>query len=150
MDANLDSVINDDEVLDFTQIIRRKFVSTVTDQGTKMPTDPKEAKVLLSALADLDKTALGKKRLKLDKEMNETNAQTIAAIAAEVKASAMLFGGNQPAATAPRPAPVFDDSQLPPLQTVDGEMDIGTKSESYDNFKSRYEAEHGKPQRRED
>ena len=74
MENVIDTAISDDEVLDYTQVMRRKFVNEATVGGSKMPTDPKEAKVLLTALSDLDRAALGKKRIKSDEDIAKMSA----------------------------------------------------------------------------
>lgn len=127
--------LNDDQVLDYTQRLRRKYVDTVTDGGVRMPSDSKDAKVLLTALSDMDKTAMGKKRLRSDEEQSKQSAQAIAELAALV-AQSIGSSGNPTSATA-RPAPKLDDSGMEPLKTVDGETQIGVSGETYESFEKR-------------
>lgn len=149
MENVIETAISDDEVLDYTQVIRRKFVAEVTVQGSKMPTDPKEAKVLLTALADLDRAALGKKRIKSEEEIAKMSAQSVSAIADEVR-KAMGGDGYVPNGDSDRPPPVLDDAGMPPLQLVEGEKDTGINAETHEAFMERYEKTHGKRQRREE
>ncbi len=139
-------LMNDDEVLDYTQIQRRKFINQFTNGGQTMPTDAKDAKVLLTALADMDRSALGKKRIRTDEQIAQMNAQSVDAIAAEVRRT--MLGRQLPDEV--REPPTLDGLDLPPLALVDGETDVGINSESYDSFKQRFESIHGKPKRRED
>jgi hypothetical protein len=140
-------LMDDDEVLDYTQLQRRQFINHFTQNGQTMPTDPKDAKVLLTALADMDRSALGKKRIRTDEQIAQMNAQSVDAIAAEVKRT-MLGRLTEPDES--RTPPTLDDLELPPLDLVDGETDVGVNSESYDAFKQRFESIHGKPKRRDD
>jgi hypothetical protein len=68
-------LMDDDEVLNYTQLQRRQFINHFTQNGQTMPTDPKDAKVLLTALADMDRSALGKKRIRTDEQIAQMNAQ---------------------------------------------------------------------------
>lgn len=147
MSTNEDIVMSDDEVLDYTQLQRRKFIRHFTSNGEQLPTDPKDAKVLLTALSDMDRTALGKKRIKSDEEIAKMNAQSVDAIAAEVRRTMGDRYRADPNGET-RPAPTVDESTLPPLETLEGEMAIGDTSETHEAFQERYERVHGKPQRR--
>lgn len=127
--------LTDDAVLDYTQRLRRKYVDTVTNGGVEMPTDVKEAKVLLTALADMDKTAMGKKRLRSEEEQSSQSAQAIAELAAQVAKS---IGANRNIPMdGVRAAPQLDDSGMDPLKIVEGETEVGVKSETYEAFEGR-------------
>lgn len=148
MDSAADTVMTDDEVLDYTQLLRRKFVRKFTNEGEDMPKDPKEAKVLLTALSDMDRSALGKKRIKTDENIAQMNAQTVDSIAAEVRKT--LAPRYQANPQEDRPKPVLNEEGLPPLQVGIGETEIGVASETHEAFAARYERENGKPERRDD
>lgn len=128
-------VISDDAVLDFTQVMRRKFINYATKNGTSMPDDPKESKVLLTALSDLDRSALTKKRLTSENEASKQTAQQIQELADAVKASIIGNGGIAPPVA--RPAPIIDESGMEPLEIVDGETSVGQSTMTYEQFENR-------------
>ena len=146
-----DELMTDDDVLDFTQLQRRKFIRVFTKDGEQMPTDPKEAKVFLTALSDMDRSAIGKKRIKSDERIAEMNAQVVEGIAAEVRHTmSSYYRASGDVIEGEIVAPTLDDSQMPPLESVEGETAQGIESESYDAFEKRYEGRYGKAVRRED
>lgn len=137
MDPSIETsaVLTDDQVFDFTQNLRRKFVDTVTENGTSLPTDPKEAKVFLSALADMDKIALGKKRLRSEEEINKHSAQAIAELAATVQRA--LQSSQRVDDAEPRTVPVLDDANMEPLVLAPGETLVGNDTIDYESFEQR-------------
>lgn len=151
MSTEIDALMTDDEVLDFTQLQRRKFIRAFTNNGEQLPTDAKDAKVFLSALSDMDRTAIGKKRIQSDERIAEMNAQVVDGIAAEVRRTMASYYA--PADSDPsqsKTAPTLEGVSLPPLEVAEGETAIGVESESYSAFEKRYEERYGKPIRRED
>lgn len=137
MDEAIESIgpMSDDQVFDYTQLLRRKFVDTVTENGVKVPTDPKEAKVFLSALADMDKIAIGKKRLRSEEEMNKHSAQAIADLAAAVKQS--MQSNEHDAIDTDRQPPPLNETGMPPLELVEGETHVGSDAIDYSAFEKR-------------
>lgn len=129
--------LTDDDVLNYTQQVRRQLVGEMTANG--MPTDKGDRMVMLTALADMDRTAQGNKKIGA-KEKN-----TAAALqAAEIFSRLMdKLGDNSPFEArsiiehAPVPqlsAPPLDSSEMAP-----GETAIGVSDENYDAFIKRME-----------
>lgn len=62
-------VMNDDQVLAFTQGIRVKAIGTLTQRGA-VPEENSDRNFLINMLDGLDRQALGNKRLKVDEQTN--------------------------------------------------------------------------------
>ena len=132
-----DSGLNEDEVLQYTQGLRKRFVDQITEDGGKLPTDPKEQYVFLTALGDMDRTALSNKKIGAKERNNAADRVAAVAIA---KVLGRFDGGSpfirdiidgQPAH---RTAPSLDGLSLPPITTVLGETEIGIASRDFDTF----------------
>lgn len=137
---DLMETLTDDQVFDYTQNFRRRYIQTVTKDGTEIPTDPKEARVFLSALADMDKIAIGKKRLRSEEEVQKHSAQAIAELAATVQ-RALTQNAPQGVDT-PREPPRLDDTTMGPLELVPGETLVGHDVSDYAGFEKRLKEEH--------
>lgn len=135
--------INDDKdlngVLAYTDDLRRGLVNQMVTGG-KYPEDPKSQKVLLAALADMDKSALGKARLKQD----DRNADKDRAIASALLSTVQGFGNTNPFMQATGAARGIDPAALPiPVHTPNpGETDVGIKDEDYQAFNEKWEDTH--------
>lgn len=128
--------LDDDEVLAFTQRTRRNLVDRLTDDGRNIPTDKDGAGVLLAALGDMDKVAMGKKRLKADQNLGDATKQAAAIIAAvfeQTAGKANPFKGKQPTdeVVVPKHPDVLTDIELVP-----GELDQGNHDLNYNDFMS--------------
>ena len=128
--------LDDDEVLAFTQRTRRNLVDRLTDEGRNIPTDKDGAGVLLAALGDMDKVAMGKKRLKADQNLGDATKQAAAIIAAvfdQTAGKANPFKTQQPTneVVVPKHPDVLTDIELVP-----GELDQGNHDLNYNDFMS--------------
>lgn len=130
--------MTDDEVLNYTQSIRKNFVNSQLQEG-QFPNDTKEQVVLLSALADMDRTAINKKRI----GVNEKQAGADALAAEALARLSRDFGSNNPFMRGSDDipgevvTPVPDTNHLPPAKAVPGEKDVGINDDTYDNFMGR-------------
>lgn len=136
--------MSDEEIVTYTQGVRRKLVKHITNDGQQMPNDKGEQMVLLAALGDMDRTALGKMKIGA-KERQGAADREVALIAARLQAN---FGPQGPLQ---RPViegeatrvetPVLDTTDLPPLELAPGETDIGLADQNYDEFMERMEGD---------
>lgn len=130
MDNNLDP---NDVDLDYVKEKRVQIIDSLTEKG--IPKDPKELGVLLLALSDMDKSTLGKKRIKGDKENGNINQQAIALIN-------NLF--NDPRVKT-LGVNTIDDNIVPPSlpseiekpDLIEGELDQNPGNETFDSFAAR-------------
>ena len=133
--------INDDKdlngVLQYTDDIRRGLINKMV-AGGEYPIDPKSQKVLLTALSDMDKTALGRARLKQD----DKNADKDRAIASALLSTVQSFGNANPfRADTARGENGINTEQLaiPKFEPNPGETDVGIKDEDYQSFADKWE-----------
>lgn len=124
------TVMNDDEVLDFTQVHRRKLVEKLTET-TPLPADPKEQATLLKALDGLDKAALGKKRIQVEEKGADAQAEA-AKIMAHVL-SGTAFNRKSDTPNLSRKAPVLG-SDVPEPILIEGETSMTTMHADYNQF----------------
>ncbi len=128
-------------VLQYTDDLRRGLINHMVPGG-QFPVDPKSQKVLLNALSDMDKAALGKARLKQE----DKNADKDRAIASALLATVQGFGNTNPfqAGGVMSTAAGLDATQLPiPTFTPNpGETDVGIKDEDYQTFNEKWESNH--------
>lgn len=128
--------LSDDDILKFSQRIRKKVVNHLTGNGEKMPDDPKEQMVLLATLSDMDRQALTKKRIAGDNANAESDRQASVAIASmyaqlgtrspfEVKDAKPIDGESREAKVPSVPDKLADVTLVP------GELDVGIASLEY-------------------
>ena len=127
--------------LQYTDDNRRGLVNKMV-AGGEYPIDPHSQKVLLTALSDMDKAALGKARLKQD----DKNADKDRAIASALLATVQGFGNTNPFRAGESGVPVagLDASQLPipAFAPNPGETDVGIKDEDYQTFAEKWDEAH--------
>jgi len=121
--------MSDDEVLKYTQGVRKELVKDLTFGG--MPTAEENRKLLLATLKDMDSNALGNKKIKVEEKvgMSQANANALVAEVLRVVGNGDAFVIEGSARTAPS---LPDTIGLPNL--VPGETDINAKPISYENF----------------
>jgi hypothetical protein len=128
-------LLTDDDILKFTQGTRRKFVDHILANG--FPNDPKDQHVLLTTLADMDRTALGNKRIGAAEKMAESDKL----VAEAISRIGNHYGGRNPfegATTNPILRP--DPELLPNATPAPGETAIGLEVEDYAAFIKRMES----------
>lgn len=133
-DTDNQPILTDDDILAFTQKTRHALAQELLKGG--MPKDPKEQRILLMTLADMDATAINKKRLGAQEKTAEADRLAIMAIA---KLGAVLgnrnpFEGNENGVDVTALVREVDDTKLPELEVVPGETDVGITSLNYDDF----------------
>lgn len=131
-----DEDMNDDHILRYTQRKRRAFVEKITEGG--FPEDAKDRTVMLAALADMDRAALGNKRI----GANERLAAADALVAHAISELSNKFGSVNPfegGQTLEGAVQHPDPSRLPNVTPVPGETDIGLSNETFETLVSRFE-----------
>lgn len=126
--------IVDDDVLGYTQGIRKKFVEATLAKG--FPEDSKDQKVLLTALKDMDSVAINNKRIGASEKQTASDLLVVTALA---ELSSRLGQTNPFEGTTEKALPVPDVSRLPVADTVPGETDIGLSTTNYDEFVAKYD-----------
>lgn len=127
--------MTDDEILAFTQGVRKQIIQKVVANG--IPDDPKSQMVLLAAAGDMDRQALTKKRLNNDNNNAAADREAQLAIASiyqqvgnrspfEATAGNVLEGTVR--------VVEVPEKLVPHLELVPGEMDIGLKDLTYSQF----------------
>jgi hypothetical protein len=143
-DTQLPEVMSDEEVLAFTQRHRLAMVRQITKAGTVPTSDPKEAKLFLDVLNEVDKTVFTRKKLAVDEGVGSAAQQAIA-MAAELFKDKRGSNFSNSQNFTPRDGnllgpPDIDDTLLPPVTLVPGEMDAMGNNESYKDFMERAKA----------
>ena len=73
-------VLDDDQVLDYTQVVRRNIVRTLTSKGY-VPDDNSDRNMLMNALDGLDRAAISNKRIKVESKQADNDAAAASIIA---------------------------------------------------------------------
>lgn len=128
--------MSDDEILNYTQGIRKQFIEHVTSEG--FPSKPREQEVFLSALADMDRVATNNKRIGASERASAADmmvAQTIMQVTEHFGAANPFERGGSMVN-----GPLIDPARLPEPEPVPGETDVGISGEKYDEFIERVES----------
>ena len=127
--------MTEDEILQYTQNIRKDMVEKIIEGG--VPTDNETRYALLSALGDMDKQAMGNKKIA---------ASLIGSESDRLVANALIMLGNQLQGRNPYEKeigsgdiPEVDFAMLPATELTPGEDEQGISSEKYDEFMGRME-----------
>lgn len=82
-EAPVTPVMDDDQILDYTQNKRIEIVKSITKE--KIPDDPEQQRILLQTLDGMDRGALGRKRLKIEDKAADNAGNAAAVVAAFLK-----------------------------------------------------------------
>lgn len=124
----------EDTDLAYTRRLRMRLIDDMTANG-KMPGDNKDRITLLAALNDMDRAALGSKKIKSDQGIADMQAQAAQLLATmfndpNVKKIGVVVEG------AVREIPTIDDLDIN-VEVKPGELDINPTQENYDSFTKR-------------
>lgn len=130
-----DDQLGDDEIIKHNQRTRLAYVKHMT--GEAFPSDPKEMSIVLAAMSDMDRAALGNKKI----GVNEKQAAADALVANAIGQIGKHYGSMNPFETqTPNSTPPnLDVSQVPEANPVPGETDVGVSDQTYDEFIKRFE-----------
>lgn len=127
----VEEVMDEVATLEFTQRTRKTILTTLLAQ-TSIYNDPKSLKVATGVLADMDKNALGKLRIKIEESASKNNAAThdlIAAVLQKIPSSRSF----EVETSSPRAAPTLGPDVPDPV-LVEGEDAIGVNAATYSTF----------------
>lgn len=128
----------DDVRLESTQLFRSKLIGELSSAPRLSELDPKLLKVALSAAKDLDSQILTARRLDVENNNAQLDRDIALAIAKRSEQNTRTQGNPFLRAGANNPNTV-DRSLLPTVERVEGEMAVGTSSETYSEFMTRVE-----------
>lgn len=131
---------SEDETLRFVQGVRRQLVEKATANG--IPDDQKERTILLTALSDMDRQALGVKKIGAKERSGAADRLAALTLAKMIQSGGAngLLGGPEPIeGQLVRQVPTLDGVALPSLELLPGETEIGIATENYDAFMERME-----------
>lgn len=123
--------------LELTQGMRVKLLNALVKDGT-IPTDQDGAKLVLAVLDSMDKTTLGAMRQKTDDKSAQADqivAQALLTLGQKIGTGSTLRI-TDPCARAKHVH--VDDSQLPDIDLVPGELDTGTHAISYNELAGKF------------
>lgn len=136
--------LQDDQILNFTQGIRKDFVEEIIRPG--LPTDKDDRGLLLELLKDMDRTSLGRMKMNVKERELDMAAQTQLALERITK----QFGERSPFLAKDTSetiegeyvevsAPIIPETELPTLELVEGETLVGVEEIRYDSFMAEAE-----------
>lgn len=125
---------DEDQVFDYTRRIRLKEVQRIMeDNNGNLPADPKEAKIVMELLKDLDSQAAKiktvgakEKSTAVDREANQ-----IAKVLLDKLGTNMFRVDESSTQASHREIPSIDNADLPPLELVPDETKVGVSTETY-------------------
>lgn len=132
-----DEVLSNEEMLNFSQKIRKGLVSDMTRKG--MPEDKDERSTLLQALRDMDQTSVNRLRLDVDKENNAGNraAQEIVNRLYQVNPYGLRARPGEERDDIPEP----EVGEIPEIEFSEGEKEVGLITETASDFLKRMDEE---------
>jgi hypothetical protein len=117
-----------DSDLEYTRGKRRQIIDKLTEKG--VPESEETVSLLLTALNDMDRTSLGKKRIKVDSDMSANNKAAADLISSIFNMpDSKKFGLSGGVGTIPTV-----DGLLPQVELIEGEMRVGVSLLDYDTF----------------
>jgi hypothetical protein len=121
----------EDEVLDYTQRVRRTVVTELTKGG--IPGDNNDRALLVQALDGLDRQAMGVKRIKADEKSASGLSEASALVAQLLREAGRSRQNHDVIDVVVREAPTLG-ADVPRPQLVPGELDIAPRQMNYDEF----------------
>lgn len=128
---------SDDPTDNDLEYVRRKRVEVIeklTEKG--IPDDSESVSLLLGALNDMDRTSIGKKRIKVEADsiaINKQASELIASIYSQPNSKRIGFEDiDVVAVTIPSV-----EGKLPTVELLPGEMAVGAVQVDYDGFMKR-------------
>lgn len=133
--AGAAEVSEEDRVLDFTQQKREAILEALMPKGVAQVADPKMLALTLQTLDGMDRSALGKKRIKVEEQGNATQEAAAGIIAQLLQrtTSTKPFEVIDVASRQARPAPMLG-TDVPPPRLVEGETATVAPQQSFESF----------------
>jgi hypothetical protein len=139
------SELNEDDDISFVRSVRVELIKDMTrgdkPNEVKMPGETKDRMVLLSALADMDRTSLNLKKIKSDEGLANKEMAAAVMIASmfkdpNIKNMGMVDVVDAESPEAIKAIPKFDTSMVD-VAIVPGELDLQPANENFDEFMAR-------------
>lgn len=127
---------SEDSIQAFVHHRRMQLVKEMLKNDGSMPDDAKDRLVMLSALKDMDSSALNRKRLAVESSNGEITAGA-AAVIAKLLTSVSNDSKRDVVAVVARPAPKLGP-EFPEPQLLEGETAVTLPQQSYDTFMSKF------------
>ncbi|WJJ55164.1 hypothetical protein [Xanthomonas phage RTH11] len=133
-------LLTDDQTLDLARRIRlRQIAIDLNNNGGEMPVDPEDRKVFQSNLKELEAAAAKNKLTGVKEKISAVDklaAETVQRVIQQLGTSAMRVDPIAGQATRERPS-ISDAADLPPVDTVPDEMQVGVDSTTFDELMER-------------
>lgn len=133
-----DVQLNYEETLQYSQRMRRKVVSHLTQEGQHIPGDIKEVNTVLKALADMDKTAIDERKNNIE-QGNADSARLVAEATREFilqQKNRNPFEADEQTVMEGQP-PQVSPEMLGEHALVPGEAELGVIQERSEDFMKR-------------
>jgi hypothetical protein len=124
---------NEDSILSFTHSKRKFIIESLLSEG--IPKETEDTKLLLSALKDMDMQALGRKRIKVDEKINDSNEKAASIIS---KLLTEISDIGTPVGMYHNEIPKLPDS-IPEPVLVLGEIEIDAEQQTYEKFMAKFD-----------
>ncbi len=124
-----------EDVLTYTQGVRRRLIGAITKEGAEMPSDNKDRLTLLATLDGMDRQELG--RQKIDAAKNSSASDRMVAGALLTLLNRELGGTNPFERNGDVPRPALPALPVDDLASVPGETDIGLSDDNLLLFAKR-------------
>lgn len=130
------------EILEKTQRIRELIIDNITVNGNTVPEDPAKLAILMEVMRDTDRTELTKIRISTDNKNSEDDralALALVDISNQRKGINPFLVNTNPDSVTIDHRSIVNVNALPNSTPVDGNMEIGVSTETYDDFNVRTE-----------
>jgi len=129
-DAIPPEIPTDDHIFAYTHHQRKRIIKSLTKRG--IPEDHEYQKVLLTTLKDMDASALGRKRIKMEEKGNAIQ-ENAAALISQILSKTQNMSPYQTSNPVAKPAPTLPQT-IPDPVLVDGETAIVGTQQSIESF----------------
>jgi hypothetical protein len=129
------TTLDDDQVLDYTQRMRRSIVAELTKSGV-VPSGNADRNMLMNALDGLDRAAINNKRIKVDSAAVENDALA-ASIIAKLLNQVQMPKRNDDDVIDIRGVDMSLPSSIPEPSLVPYETEVNPQQLDYDSFMSK-------------
>jgi hypothetical protein len=124
-----------DKDFDFTRMQRLKILNEMTDNGSKKLENNEDRHLALQVLNDMDRTAIGRKRIKTDEKATTSNVLMAKAIIESLLDQKNLHAIGR--VDVIEGVGTVVEPSLPDYTPKHGEMDVGHPTETYVEFMAR-------------
>lgn len=123
-----------DQDIEYVRVKRKQIIDHLTEKG--IPDDDNRISLLLGALTDMDRTSLGRKKIKADSDVAASNKQAADLISSIFNMPDSKRLGMQQVDGLVGSIPSVD-GRLPQVEVLPGEMAVNPPQLDYDGFMSK-------------